>query len=178
MCPVVFPDTSTLRSFASIDQLTLLKSWLSGRGRCGSAVDLEVRRSVRYEHRMQYVLDEALLGEPIEATEVEEKEISGVRIRVFGGKPDEPTRHLGEAETFVLITSRGELRQALWLTDDLDARAYAQAQRIATLTSVGVLQSMCRAGQLQPARAVELVEGLRQRQRYVPDEVSEASFSV
>ncbi|EST34687.1 hypothetical protein N566_18255 [Streptomycetaceae bacterium MP113-05] len=59
-------------------------------------------------------------------------EVDRVRRAVFAGLPSEPTRHLGEAETCVLITTRQEFRSSIWITDDASAGRFARRRGITT----------------------------------------------
>ncbi|MFK4107022.1 hypothetical protein ACI2L1_44755 [Streptomyces sp. NPDC019531] len=55
-----------------------------------------------------------------------------MRRAVFGGVASAPTKHLGEAETCVLIVRRPEFRDSVWITDDRSAGSYARRWGITT----------------------------------------------
>ncbi|MET9968645.1 hypothetical protein ABZZ80_22645 [Streptomyces sp. NPDC006356] len=106
---------------------------LDGRGRWTEAVAYEAKQSARYLPPMQGLEEAGWLGEPIEITDSRElAEVDRVRRAVFNGPASLPTKHLGEAETCVLITMRTEFRDAVWITDDRSAGAFARRRGITT----------------------------------------------
>jgi hypothetical protein len=128
-----FPDNTVLCNFAAVDRLLLLEKVLDGRGRWTEAVAYEATRSAAYLPRLKGIAEAGWLGEPIEITdEAEVAEIDRVRRAVFGGTATAPTKHLGEAETCVLILRRPEFRHSVWITDDRSAGAFARRRRIIT----------------------------------------------
>lgn len=128
-----FPDNTVLCNFATVDRLPLLEKVLDGRGRWTQAVAYEAEQSSAYHPNLRSIADTGWLGEPIElASAAEVAEVDRVRRAVFGGLPSEPTRHLGEAETCVLITVREEFRDSVWITDDRSAGVFARRRGITT----------------------------------------------
>ncbi len=93
----------------------------------------EAELSSAYHSNLRSIADAGWLGEPIEITSsAEVAEVDRVRRAVFGGLQSEPTRHLGEAETCVLITVREEFRDSVWINDDRSAGAFARRRGITT----------------------------------------------
>ncbi|MGW6011045.1 hypothetical protein [Streptomyces sp. NPDC055210] len=128
-----FPDNTVLCNFAVVDRVPLLEKVLDGRGRWTEAVAHEAEQSARYLPRLREVMSLGMLGEPIAITDVEEiAAVDRLRRAVFGGVASLPTKHLGEAETCVLITMRPDFRDAVWITDDRSAGAYARRKGITT----------------------------------------------
>ncbi|MEN8655989.1 hypothetical protein ABCR94_36840 [Streptomyces sp. 21So2-11] len=128
-----FPDNTVLCNFAAVDRLPLLEKVLDGRGRWTQAVAYEAEQSSLYHPGLCGISEAGWLGEPIEITDSRElAEVDRARRAVFGGVPSEPLKHLGEAETCVLITMRHELRDSVWITDDRSAGTYARRRGITT----------------------------------------------
>lgn len=128
-----FPDNTVLCNFAAVDRLPLLEKLLDGRGRWTEAVAHEAEQSAAYLPRLRDIVAAGMLGEPIAITDVREiAEVDRVRRAVFGGVASAPTKHLGEAETCVLIIMRREFRDSVWITDDRSAGAFARRKGITT----------------------------------------------
>ncbi|MFF3407739.1 hypothetical protein ACFYW8_16325 [Streptomyces sp. NPDC002742] len=128
-----FPDNTVLCNFAAVDRLPLLEKVLDGRGRWTEAVAHEAEQSARFLPRLRDIASAGMLGEPIAITDIEEiTAVDRLRRAVFGGVASEPTRHLGEAETCVLITMRPEFHDSVWITDDRSAGSYARRRGITT----------------------------------------------
>jgi predicted nucleic acid-binding protein len=146
-----FPDNTVLCNFAAVDRLLLLEKVLDGRGRWSQAVAWEAARSARFLPRLAGLAEAGWLGEPVEITDSAElREVDRLRRAVFGGASHLPTKHLGEAETCVLITRRREFRGAVWITDDRSARDFARRRGITTKETFDVMRHACAEG-LVPA---------------------------
>lgn len=128
-----FPDNTVLCNFAAVDRLPLLEKVLDGRGRWTQAVAYEASRSSAHHPGLRSISADGWLGEPIEIDcAAELAEVDRIRRAVFAGSASEPTRHLGEAETCVLITMRSEFRDSVWITDDRSAATYTRRRGINT----------------------------------------------
>ena len=102
----VLPDTTVLSSFAGVRRLELLEGWLRGRGRWVEAVAYEVNRGVAVVPGLAEVVAGGWLGDPIEITDMgAQRAVEHLRRDVFGGRPVEPLKHLGEAQTCYLPVS-------------------------------------------------------------------------
>ncbi|GAA2205638.1 hypothetical protein GCM10009850_010960 [Nonomuraea monospora] len=144
-----FPDNTVLCNFASVDSLSLLQRILRERGRWTEAIAYEAFRSARFYPDLGKVAEEGWLGEPIEIDDQSEVElVERTRRAVFGGSPQEPLRHLGEAQTCHIIRSRTDYVGSYWITDDRDALDYARrigitARDTADLISEGIADGCC-----------------------------------
>lgn len=135
MANLVFPDTTVLCNFAAVDRIDLLTDWLRDRGRWCEAVWAETRKSAGHWPRLNPLLKVGgPLGAPIEINDPSViHRVDRVRVSVFGGAPDDPLKHLGEAQTCVLLAEHGEFYGSWWITEDNDAYEYAVRRRITTL---------------------------------------------
>lgn len=146
-----FPDNTVLINFACVKRLDLLREILRGRGRWTEAIEFEASRSARFYPDLHTLISGGWLGEAIEVTDpMAVFQINRIRTAAFGGPHDEPTKHLGEAQTCYVIKSYPEYRNSYWITDDRDAADYARAQGITTkdtrrLISDGVQDGACTA---------------------------------
>lgn len=144
-----FPDNTVLCNFAAVSRLSLLEAALRGRGRWVEAIEAEAAASARFHPDLAGIARAGWLGEPIEITALAEVEqVERVRRAVFGGSPNEPLKHLGEAQTCFVILNRQEFVGSCWITDDRDAQEYARAQNITTrdtmdLVSEAVVEGCC-----------------------------------
>ena len=67
---------------------------------------------------------------------------------MFGGRETEPTKHLGEAMTLVLIETREELRGSWWVTDDREAAEHADRKGITTRDTMHIMGELVSEGTL------------------------------
>lgn len=151
----VFPDNTVLCNFACIDQVALLVDHLRGRGRWFEGVAAEARRSRGHLPGLAVLLGEdAPLGEPIRIDDTEViAAIERKRIVVFGGRADEPLKHLGEAQTCHMLQSDPTWAGATWVTDDREAFRYAQQQGLVTRGTVDLFRAMVADTDLSAADA-------------------------
>lgn len=164
----VFPDNTVLCNFASVHRLDLLRDWLRGRGQWTEAVEDEARQSAAVLRGLVSVFDEGWLGEALAPeTHDEDKEILRVRRAVFGGRDDQPTKHLGEAMTVVLIRRRPHLRDSWWVTDDRDAAEYAVVQGITTRDTMHIMGELVAEGAISVRDAFALMQTMRDRDRHM-----------
>ncbi|MFS8203094.1 hypothetical protein ACLVWQ_30945 [Streptomyces sp. CWNU-52B] len=153
-----FPDNTVLCNFAAVDRVPLLEKVLDGRGRWTEAVKHEAEQSARYLPRLRDVMSLGMLGEPIAITDVEEiAAVDRLRRAVFGGVATMPTKHLGEAETCVLIMGRPEFRDSVWITDDRSAGSYARRQGITTKETFDLMNAAVVDGLLVAADGHDLL---------------------
>ena len=171
MATIVFPDNTVLCNFAAVHRVDLLRGWLRERGRWTEAVEYEARKSSEYLPDLDLVLDEGWLGEPIEINDESAlSQVEAIRKSVFGGLPEKPRQHLGEAETCFLIKQRPEFAESWWLTDDEDAYEYAVRRQIETLRTIDVMRNIVADGDLTPDSAFALMNAMADRDRglFVP----------
>ncbi|WP_221356665.1 hypothetical protein [Streptomyces beigongshangae] len=163
-----FPDNTVLCNFAVVDRVPLLEKVLDGRGRWTEAVAHEARQSAQHIPRLQDIEARGMLGEPIAVTDVEEiVAVDRVRRAVFGGAASMPTRHLGEAETCVLITGRPEYRDSVWITDDRPAGSYARRRGITTRETFHLMSEAVVDGLVSAADGHELLHRIGKSGRHL-----------
>lgn len=155
----LFPDNTVLCNFAAVDRLDLLKSALGGRGRWTEAVAHEASRSAQ---KLPPLLDLPLqgwLGEPIEITDPADiRRITRIRRAVFGGRDNQPLKHLGEAQTCYLIKNWEWLAGSWWISDDRDALRYARLQAITTYETIDIMAAAVGVGAVGAGEAFGLME--------------------
>lgn len=167
MASLVFPDTTVLCNFASIQRLDILTEWLRDRGRWCEAVEAEAQKSANFWPDIGALLGPASpLGEPISIDDEQLlNRIEGVRRSVFGGSTTEPLKHLGEAQTCILITETPEYVGSWWITDDADAYEYAQRRHITTRRTRDIMAAIVADGDLNAAAAYDLMMEMSARGR-------------
>ena len=168
MSDKVFPDNTVLCNFASVHRIDLLHDWLRGRGRWTEAVEDEARRSSTLLPGLTPLLQESWLGEPL-APETDEEDTAVLLTRrvVFGGREAEPTKHLGEAMTLVLIETREELRGSWWVTDDREAAEHADRKGITTRDTMHIMGELVSEGTLTAVDGFALMQTMRDRDRHM-----------
>lgn len=114
------------------------------------------------------LLQESWLGDPL-APETDEEETAVLRTRrvVFGGRETEPTKHLGEAMTLVLIETREELRGSWWVTDDREAAEHADRKGITTRDTMHIMGELVSEGTLTAVDGFALMQTMRDRDRHM-----------
>lgn len=163
---VLFPDTSVAVTFAAVDRVDLLITWLGNRGSFCDAVWREMKNHAASKRSIDSLISQ--LGEPVELTEDEEENAEMVRRSKFGGSETAPTKHLGEAHTLVLLRRPVFSSSSTWISDDIASRELAEHQRIRVLDSVGVLIDLVGYSELAPEDALTLWEDMYEKQRGVP----------
>jgi hypothetical protein len=135
-----FPDNTVLCNFAAVDQLELLRAIVANRGRWVEAIVHEARQSSRIHPSLASIARSGWLGEPISVSaEFELAEIENLRVHVFGGRSNQPLKHLGEAQTCYVITHWPEFHDSWWISDDRDALEYASRQGITSLDTCDLI---------------------------------------
>jgi len=163
-----FPDNTVLCNFASVSRLSLLKEVLRGRGRWVEAIEAEAETSARFYPDLADIARAGWLGDPIEIIDVAEvAHIERVRRAVFGGTPNEPLKHLGEAQTCFVILRRQEFDGSFWITDDRDAGEYARAQGITTRDTMDLMSEAVADGCCSRDEGFELLHKMVQQGRYL-----------
>ncbi|MFD7408353.1 hypothetical protein ACFV7R_38165 [Streptomyces sp. NPDC059866] len=141
---------------------------LDGRGRWTEAVAYEAKQSARYLPSMRGLEKASWLGEPIEITDSWElAEVDRVRRAVFNGPASVPTKHLGEAETCVLITMRTEFRDSVWITDDRSAGAFARRRGITTKETYDLMNRAVVDGLISALESHELLGRMQAAGRHL-----------
>ena len=159
MASLVFPDTTVLCNFAAVERFDLLTGWLRDRGRWCEAVHAEAIQSAQYWPGLSPLFTpSAPLGAPVSIDDEQLiKRIEAVRRSVFGGNAIEPLKHLGEAQTCILLTEVAEYAGSWWITDDADAYEYAQRRHITTRRTRDIMAAIVADGDLTAAAAYDLM---------------------
>ncbi|MDX3866460.1 hypothetical protein ACKI1J_17395 [Streptomyces scabiei] len=165
---ILVTDACSVINFAASGDMDVLKSGLSVRTpRCTQAVDAELRKWVHNFPGLRPLLDEGWLGEPIELTRVEDRTDVG-RIRTaLGGTRNEPTLHLGEAESIHAMLTRVELAGAVLLTDDRDASRMAGRRSLTFWDTTRLLADIHFSGDLEWDEAQQILQRMDQADRGV-----------
>jgi hypothetical protein len=157
-----------LCNFAAVDRLDLLASILNGRGRWTAAVAYEAGNSARTYPKLRTIPAAGWLGEPIEVTDdTDIQQIQLVRRAVFGGTDEQPLKHLGEAETRVVIQRWPELAGSWWISDDRQALRYARLRGITTRETSDLMGIAVTNGDLPASDGYDLLRRMVQRGRHL-----------
>ena len=117
--PYFFPDGTVLINMAILDRVELLERFVQKRGRWCASIEYEWRCSHRALDLLSQVDAQVrnMCGQPIQPDHGDYVDIQLLQgqMRAPG---DKRTKHLGEAETIVLIRRRAELAGSIFLTDD------------------------------------------------------------
>lgn len=163
-----FPDNTVFCNFAAVARLDLLRTVLSGRGRWVEAVADEARRSSRIYAELASIHRDGWMGEPIEIDQPSDVDrIELVRRVVFGGREDQPRRHLGEAQTCYVLETRPEFAGALWITDDRDAYEFGRRRRLATRRTADLVREAVHGGQLDRRAGFDLLRDMCRAGRHL-----------
>jgi predicted nucleic acid-binding protein len=170
---IVIADACSLINFAEIRRMDLLRQCLPAQSRWTEAVAHEVGQSAQYLPDLRVLINEGWLGEPIQLNARGDVE-AVQRIRTaLGGVPENPLKHLGEAESIQVVVSRPELRQAVLLTDDREARHVARGRGVMTWDATRLLAS---PGDVSWPVGLAVLQQMRQCGRGVRIPASEAEF--
>lgn len=159
MTNVWFPDNTVLCNFAIVSRLDLLREVLDGRGRWTEAVSNEARKSASAIPQLSSLAVDGWLGDPLEIDDPTDIElIERVRRAVFGGVPNTPTRHLGEAQTCHVILHWPGYKGSIWVSDDRDALEYARFQHITTRDTPALLSEAIANGLVTAQGGFDLLQ--------------------
>lgn len=166
----LLPDTTELRNFGSVDQLSLLKEFLGQRGRVVAAVAHEIRASIHRVPAIGRIDLKEWFGAEVEIDDIDDSQrVDVLRTTVFGGTARNQMQHLGESQTLFVIMNRPEFTGSTWITDDGEAFRYAKKKGILTLHTRGVLEALVSRGELSAQSAFELCEKMQEADRDLLD---------
>ena len=94
-----------------------------------------------------------------------EEAVERMRLGVFGGMPEEPLKHLGEAQTCYLIRHLSEFEGSWWVTEDGDAYDFGVRSGMQTLRTFEVMQHMVADGDLAADAALALMRAMEEAGR-------------
>ena len=158
-----FPDNTILINFAIANQLSLLRSYLSERGRVVAAVRREIINSSGMVPHLNSVDTNAWFGNAIQITaDGDIRAVESLRVNRFGGSKEEPLKHLGESQTIHLMSTDSEYGLSRFLTDDEDAYRIAKRLNIVTRHTVEVFREMVAFGEVSAEDAFESLVAIRE----------------
>ena len=166
MSRLLFPDNTVLINFAYIGRMDLLERLAAGKGAWCQSVASECDESSRIEGLDELTKAHEVFGAPWRPEAgAEHLEIRLLREEM--ASPGDPaTRHLGEAETIVLMERRG--LTGMFITDDEDAARKAQMHGITSMTTWDLLALALRMEWVDADTVYGFVNVLRQRRRAMP----------
>ena len=157
-----FPDNTVFVNFAWVNKLDLLKAYLGERGRLVEAVAYEIGRSSNHVPHLASLDVPAWFNEVVEFDEDSaSKAIESIRKHRFGGKEDEPLRHLGESQTIYAITQIPDFQSSVFVTDDQAAYTLAKDLGCIVEDTVGVLQRLCANQEITGQDAFEIAVAIQ-----------------
>lgn len=128
MSSFFFPDNTALINFQILDRWDLLAAIVTDKGQwCGSVAGECADSTGEYYHGM-YAAAEEIFGSPVIPEPTEHVNARVLRANMADPTDDWPTKHLGEAETIAVVTSR--FQGSRFITDDAGAQEFAQAEGI------------------------------------------------
>ena len=164
MTVLVFPDNTVLINFAIMRRTDLLAQLVQDRGRWTVTIESECNRSAKETGLEELVDVGTILGDPLIPTGVERLATELIRRQL--AKPDDSrTQHLGEAETFAIVSQRAI--NALFVTDDLSAARFARTIPVKTATTADLVKLAVRTGKLGVDAAWSSVMLLRNAGRFL-----------
>ncbi|MBT8162200.1 MULTISPECIES: hypothetical protein [Arthrobacter] len=166
MAVLLFPDNTVLINFALINRMDLLSRLANGNGRWCVTVQQECLQSAAYEGLA--ALEEAgdIFGDPL----FPESRFEYLNVRTFRDElaepNDHPHKHLGEAETLAVMSSRKI--HGFFVTDDGGAQRLAARHGIQVIDTWKLMHIAIKKGFVDPAAMWGYVKTLRAAQRTVP----------
>lgn len=166
----LFPDTTVMINFSVVDRLNLLKEHLGDRARATEAVVFEIGRSASMTPHLVAVDCVEWFGPPIEIKKVADiSAVNLIRTARFGGRQNEPLKHLGESQTIHVISTFPDYAGSVIITDDRDAYRYSKSQGLAAKCTVDLLREMVLMGDLIADEAFALAEEMDANDRTLVD---------
>jgi predicted nucleic acid-binding protein len=162
---LLFPDNTILVNFALTSRMRLLETLLAGHGQWTVTIASECSRSSEIPGLEELVLAQGFLGVPILPTQAERVTTQAIRA-LLAGLNDKPTDHLGEAESFAVISSRAF--NAIFVTDDVAAARLARTLSLKTLSTAEVFRLAVHSKNLPADDAWNDLEHLRRSDRVLP----------
>ena len=166
---LVVVDACSAMNFAAIDRMPLFETALRARGRWTQAVEGEIHRS---SNSLEFRSLKALttghwLDEAVELDSDGDLEAVDQIRAALGGVASEPLKHLGEAESIRAIEVRAELRGAIFLTDDGDARYIAEHHGITVKDTRWLVEDAWQMGDIRCPEPYEILVAMWQAGRNV-----------
>jgi predicted nucleic acid-binding protein len=159
-----FPDNTVLINFAIIGRVDLLEKLANGNGRWCLSVSQECAKSACVNGLEALAGVRGFLGDPLEPTPAELLNTRVLRDSM-AAPGDRPTKHLGEAETIAIVTSRELQSMAIFISDDSGALIHAKAHGIRIADTWDLLDLAVRVDQISREEHVQYVAALRSADR-------------
>jgi predicted nucleic acid-binding protein len=162
-----FPDNTVLINFAVIGRVDLLEKLANGNGRWCLSVSQECAKSARVDGLAALNGVRDFLGEPLEPTPAELLTTRMVRDSM-AAPGDQPTKHLGEAETIAIVTSRDLQSTTVFVSDDSGALIHAEAHGLMIADTWDLLALAERVGMTSAEEHARYVAALQSAGRRRP----------
>lgn len=170
MAVLLFPDNTVLINFALFGQLDLLRRLANGHGRWCATVAAECAASARRPDLGTLAGARDIFGPPLSPTPTELRDARFLRDEL-ASPGDHPFKHLGEAETIAVMTSRA--LDGIFVTDDNDAVRLATRHGVPVVRTWRLLQLAVRTNLADADAVWGYVQILRARRRGSPPGVSD-----
>ncbi|MEV8148835.1 hypothetical protein AB0O52_11915 [Arthrobacter sp. NPDC080073] len=166
MAVLLFPDNTVLINFALINRMDLLSRLANGNGRWCATVEQECLQSAAYEGLVALGDAADIFGDPL----FPETRFEHLNVRTFRDElaepNDPPHKHLGEAETLAIMSSRNI--HGFFVTDDGGARRLAARHGIQVVDTWKLMHIAIKKGFVDAATVWGYVQTLRASKRPVP----------
>jgi predicted nucleic acid-binding protein len=162
---LLFPDNTVLINFAIVSRMDLLEQVVNGKGAWCGTVASECAKSAEQVHLTALASAVGIFGAPLLPTPAELVHTQILRDQL-ASPGDEAWKHLGEAETLAIVSSRP--LKAIFVTDDREARRLAQHLGVTVITTWDLLRAACRRDLVDQATAWGYVQTLMASSRGRP----------
>ncbi len=143
MSRLQFADNTALINFCLIGRLDLLERLMNGAGAWTATVRLECEESSDFPGCSELLNVHKFLGEP-HAPETDDERRAVAEAWEYLREPgDGPEKHLGEAETIAIVTTRR--LAAIVVTDDTGAMRLARKHSVTVVTTADLLMLAVKA---------------------------------
>jgi len=161
----MFPDNTALINFAIINRMDLLARLANGNGRWCATVATECAESAKRPELAALAGAAEIFGEPLFPTNAEYQDVRVLRDEL-AGPGDQPSKHLGEAETLAIVVRRQYA--CFFVTDDRDATRLAAKHRVKAVNTWLLLSVAHRQGWLDADTLWGYVQTLGRHRRGAP----------
>lgn len=165
MATLFFPDNTVLVNFAHINRISLLERLANGNGAWCATVAQECSQSAKVPELSALAQVPTVFGRPLFPTPAELVDIYTLREQM-AGPGDERHKHLGEAETITIITSRN--LKGFFVTDDRDAAKAAKAANVSVIDTWYLIKTAVKIGDITADEAWADTQTLIARKRGYP----------
>lgn len=161
MAAFLFPDNTVLCNFAAVGRSDLLRTFLGEKGRWVEAVAAEASNSAAFLPDLERLISGGWLGDPIEVTDPDHiHRIDVIRRDRFGGRRNQPLKHLGEAQTCFVIHEIEEWKGSSWISDDRDALEFARFQNLPTMETIDIMRHLVASYDVTGLGAFDIMQAM------------------